>query len=89
MAAEAPGWKTPGLLRAVTGGVVPLSLCGTCRLPRCRCLLCLLAGQTALTPSADPPGKPGLHHAHLPLFMEEPWRAKLAASLLCLRIPGL
>jgi len=62
------GWKTPGLLRAVTGGVVPLPLGGPRCLTRCRCLLCLLAGQAALTPSANPSGKSGLHHAHLPLF---------------------
>ncbi len=79
---------TPGLLRAVARGVVPLPLGGARRLAGCRCLLCLLTGQAALTPSADPPGKPGLHHAHLPLFMEESWRARPAASLLCLRIPA-
>ena len=56
-------------LRAVTPrGVVPLRLCVTRRLTCCRCLPFLLASQTALTPSADPLGKPGLHHAHLPLF---------------------
>jgi len=32
--------------------VVPLPLGGTRRLARCCCLPCLLAGQTALTPSA-------------------------------------
>jgi hypothetical protein len=68
MSVQAPGWQRPGLLRAVTRGVIPLPLGGARRLPRCCCLLCLLAVQTALTPSADPPGKPGLHHAHLPLF---------------------
>jgi hypothetical protein len=51
----------------VTRWAVPLPLCGTCRLTRCRCLLFLLASQTALTPSADPLGKPGPHHSHLPL----------------------
>ena len=81
--------NSPGPLRAVTGGVVPLPLGGPRRLTRCRHLPCLLAGQTALAPSADPPGEPGLHHAHLPFFMEEPWRARLAASLLRLRIPVL
>ena len=60
--------NSPGPLRAVTGGVVPLPLGGPRRLTRCRRLPCLLASQTALTPSAKPPGKPGLHHAHLPLF---------------------
>jgi hypothetical protein len=56
-------------LRAVTPrGVVPLRLCVTRRLTCCRCLPFLLASQTALTPSADPLGKPGLHHAHLPLL---------------------
>ena len=55
------------LLRAVTRGVPPLPLCGPRRLTRCRCLPCLLTSQTALTPSANPPGKPGLHHSHLPL----------------------
>jgi hypothetical protein len=80
------GWKTPGLLRAVTGGVVPLPLGGPLCLTRCRCLLCLLAGQAALTPSANPSGKSGLHHAHRPLFRGEPWRVRLAASLLRLRI---
>ena len=60
--------RCAGLLRAVTRGVIPLPLGGTRRLARCRCLLRLLAGQTALTPSADPSGKPGLHHSHLPLF---------------------
>src|SRR5690242_13282922 len=55
-------------LRAVTCGVVPLRLCVTRRLTRCRCLPFLLASQTALTPSANPLGKPGLHHAHLPLL---------------------
>ena len=64
----AAGTEDTGPLRAVTGGVVPLPLCGTRRLPRCRCLSCLLAGQAAFTPSANPPGKPGLHHAHLPLL---------------------
>jgi hypothetical protein len=58
-------WKTPGLLRAVTRGVVPLRRCVTRRLTCSRCLPFLLASQTALTPSADPPGKPGLHHSHL------------------------
>jgi len=82
------GTEDTGPLRAVTGGVVPLPLCGTRRLPRCRCLSCLLAGQTAFTPSANPPGKPGLHHAHFPCSMEESWRARLAASLLRLRIPA-
>jgi hypothetical protein len=61
------GMEDTGPLRAVTRGVVPLPLCSTCRLTRCRRLPCLLAGQTALTPSAKPPGKPGLHDAHLPL----------------------
>ena len=55
------------LLRAMTRGVVPLRLCVTRRLTCCRCLPCLLASQTALTPSANPPGKPVLHHSHLPL----------------------
>ena len=64
---KVPG-STPGLLRAVTRGVPPLPLGGTRRLARCCGLPFLLTGQTALTPSADPPGKPGLHHAHLPLF---------------------
>ena len=71
LSVKAPGWKTPGLLRAVTGGVVPLPLCGPRCVTRCRGLPCLLAGQTALTPSAKPPGKPGLHHAHLPLFQRK------------------
>ena len=57
-----------GPLRAVTRGVVPLRLRVTSRLTCCRCLLCLLASQTALTPSADPLGKLGLHYAHLPLL---------------------
>jgi len=81
--------ENAGPLRAVARGVVPLRLCVTRRLTRCRCLPFLLASQTALTPSANPLGKPGLHHAHLPLLMEEPWRARLAASLLRLLIPGL
>ncbi len=71
LSVKAPGWKTPGLLRAVTGGVVPLPLCGPRCVTRCRGLPCLLASQTALTPSAKPPGKPGLHHAHLPLFQRK------------------
>jgi len=57
-----------GPLRAVTCGVVPLHLCVTRRLTCSRCLPCLLAGKTALTPSANPLGKPGLHHSHLPLL---------------------
>ena len=57
-----------GPLRAVTRGVVPLRLCVTRRLTCFRCLPFLLASQTALTPSANPLGKPGLHHAHLPLL---------------------
>jgi hypothetical protein len=52
----------------VTRGVVPLRLCVTRRLPCSRCLPFLLASQTALAPSADPLGKPGLHHSHLPLL---------------------
>jgi len=55
-----------GFSRAVTRWVVPLRLCGTCRLTRCRCLPCLLTNQTALTPPANPPSKPGLHHSRLP-----------------------
>ena len=55
------------LLRAMTRGVVPLPFGSTCRLTRCRCLPCLLASPTALTPSANPLSKPGLHHSHLPL----------------------
>ena len=49
-------------------GVIPLAFCGTICLTCCRCLLCLLASQTALTPPAKPLGKPGLHHSHLPLL---------------------
>src|SRR5690242_17523049 len=67
-------------LRVLTRGVIPVTFCGTPCLTCCRCLPCLLASQTALTPPAKPLGKPGLHHSHLPYFMEEPWRAKLAAS---------
>lgn len=71
----------PGLSRAVTGGVPPLRLRSTCGLPRRRCLPFLLANQTALTPSAQPPGKPGLHHFSPSLaFMDEPWRSGLANS---------
>jgi hypothetical protein len=68
MSAEAPKGKMPGLSRAVTGGVPPLRLRSTCGLPRRRRLPFLLANQTALTPSAQPPGKPGLHSSHLPLL---------------------
>jgi hypothetical protein len=57
-----------GPLWAVTRGVVPLRLYVTRRLTCCRCLPFLLASQTALTPSANPLGKPGLHHAYLPLL---------------------
>jgi hypothetical protein len=57
-----------GPLRAVTRGVVPLRLRVTPCLTCCRCLPFLLASQTALTPSADPQGKPGLHYAHLALL---------------------
>jgi hypothetical protein len=46
---------------AVSGESVPLHLCVTLRLTSCRCLPCLLASQTALTPSANPLGKPRLH----------------------------
>jgi hypothetical protein len=70
MRVKAPESNTLGLLRAVTRGMVSLRLCVTCRLTRCRCLPCLLASQTALTPSAHPPSKPGLHHSHLPLLHE-------------------
>jgi hypothetical protein len=55
-------------LRAVTRGVVPLRRCVTRRLTRSRRLLFLLASQTALPPSANPLGNPGLHHSHLPLL---------------------
>ena len=72
----------------MTRGVVPVSLCGTCRLTRCRCLLCLLASQTALTPSADPQGKPGLHHAHLPLLHGEAMASQAGRFMLRLRIPA-
>jgi hypothetical protein len=34
-------------------------------------------------------GKSGLHHSHLPLLLEKPWRARLAASLFRLLIPVL
>jgi hypothetical protein len=34
MSVKVPGWKTPGLLRVLTGGVVPLPLGGPCRLTR-------------------------------------------------------
>jgi hypothetical protein len=79
-----------GPLRAVTRGVIPLGRCVTRRLTCFRCLLFLLASQTALTPSANPLGKPGLHHSHLPLASwGEPWRARLAMSLLRLLIPRL
>jgi hypothetical protein len=58
-----------GPLQAVTPrGVVPLRLCVTRRLTCSRCLPFLLASQTALTPSANPLGKPRLHHSHLPLL---------------------
>src|SRR6476469_6306418 len=56
------------LVLAVTSGVVQLRLCVTRHLTCCRCLPFLLASQTALTPSANPLGKPGLHHGHLPLL---------------------
>jgi hypothetical protein len=49
-------------------GVIPVTFCGTPCLTCCRCLPCLLASQTALTPPAKPLGKPGLHHSHLPLL---------------------
>ena len=62
------GSRRRGFSRAVTRWVVPLRLCGTCRLTRCRCLPHLLTSQTALTPPANPPGKPGLHHSRLPGF---------------------
>ncbi len=77
------------LLRAMTRGVVPLPFCGTCRLARCRCLPCLLAGQTALTPSANPPGKHGLHHSHLPLPHGRAMANQAGRFVLRLLIPGL
>jgi hypothetical protein len=52
--------------RGGTRWVVPLRLCGICRSARCRCLLSLPTNQTALTPSANPLSKPGLHHSRLP-----------------------
>jgi len=52
----------------MTRGVPPLRLRSSFGLARRRCLPCLLANQTALTPSAKPPGKPGLHHSDLPLL---------------------
>ena len=67
---QGAGIQYAGPLRPVTRGMVSLRLCVTCRLTRCRCLPCLLASQTALTPSANPPGNPGLHHSHLPLLHE-------------------
>ena len=42
---------------AVSGESVPLHLCVALRLTSYRCLPCLLASQTALTPSAHPLGK--------------------------------
>jgi hypothetical protein len=56
------------LLPEFARGVIPLAFCGTSCLTCRRCLLCLLASQTALTPPAKPLGKPGLHHSHLPLL---------------------
>src|SRR2546427_10076148 len=55
-------------LMAATHKLVPPHLCVTPRPTSCRCLPCLLAGHTAPTPSANLPGKPGLHHSHLPLL---------------------
>jgi hypothetical protein len=69
----------------VTRWVVPLPLCGTCRLTRCRCPPCLPTNQMALTPPANPPSKSGMHHSRLPWpSLEEPWRA---TPLLRLLIP--
>jgi hypothetical protein len=68
------------LLPVFARGVIPVTFCGTRCLTCCRCLPCLLASQTALTP-------PGKHWVSLvftiltfPYIMEEPWRANLAAS---------
>src|SRR5690348_7315967 len=56
------------LLGVAARGVIPVTFCGTPCLTCCRCLPCLLASRTALTPPAKPLGKPGLHHSHLPLL---------------------
>jgi hypothetical protein len=37
--------------------------CGTFRLTCCRCLPCLLTNKAALTPAANPPSDPILHHS--------------------------
>jgi hypothetical protein len=78
-----------GPLWAVTRGVVPLRLYVTRRLTCCRCLPFLLASQTALTPSANHWASLVFTMLTFPCFMGEPWRARLAASLLRLLIPGL
>ena len=81
VSAKAPKGKTPGLSRAMTRGVPPLRLRSTCGLARRWCLPFLLANQTALTPSAKPPGKPGLRHSHLSLLSwKGPWRSGLGNS---------
>src|SRR5207248_7163402 len=56
------------LLPVIARGVIPVTFCGAPCLTCCRCLSCLLATQTALTPPGKPLGKPGLHHSHLPLL---------------------
>ena len=90
VSAKAPKGKTPGLSRAMTRGVPPLRLRSTCGLARRWCLPFLLANQTALTPSAKPPGKPGLHHSHPPLLS---WKGHgdpgWATPLHRLLVPGL
>ena len=58
-----PDVRTPGLSATVTHWVRPPRLCGTCSLTCCRCLPCLLTNEAALTPAANPPSDPSLHHS--------------------------
>jgi hypothetical protein len=73
----------------MTRGVVPLRLCVTCRLTCSRCLPCLFASQAALTPSANPPGKSGLHHSHLALLHGRAMASQAGRFVLRLLVPGL
>ena len=58
-----PDVRTQGLSPTVTHWVRPPRLCGTCSLTCCRCLPCLLTNEAALTPAANPPSDPSLHHS--------------------------
>jgi hypothetical protein len=76
------------LLPVFARGVIPVTFCGTPCLTCCRCLSCLLANQTALTPPGKPLGKPGLHHSHLPLLHGRAMASQAGRFVLRLLIPG-